>query len=165
MVKVDFDELTTRQAPWLSPGELAKHNSVGKARSVQDQYPQSFILAADTVVALGNRIFEKPADNREASLFLQALSGQTHCVLTSLTLAIPQRGLRTELTSTLVTFRRLSATQIKQYLKQVHVLDKAGGYAIQEQADTIIQSIDGSLSNVIGLPIETLAEMLQQLQG
>ncbi len=160
-VEVKFPELTTKEAPRLSPEELARHNAVGKAESVRSRYPNRVILAADTVVALGTSIFEKPVDRDQARFFLRELSGKTHVVITSLALAHQKVGLINRSTTTRVKFRRLSEAKIEKYLSKVEVLDKAGGYAIQQHGDWLIEEITGSISNVIGLPVETLSDLLR----
>ena len=93
---------------------------------------------------------------------LRDLSGQTHSVVTAVSLMCQAAGFqRTFAEMTFVTFRALDESQIEEYLSQVHTLDKAGGYAIQEQGELIIEGIEGSYSNVVGLPLEALQVVLK----
>ncbi len=146
----------------MTPAEFVWRNALRKARAAARLHPGRHILAADTVVALGTRIFGKPRDRRQAAAFLKTLSGRTHEVLTAVILLKPEslrpRGFveRTE-----VTFRKLSLAQISRYLKEVHVLDKAGAYALQEKGARIVAKIHGSRTNVVGLPVERLLPLLK----
>lgn len=148
----------------MTPSEFAWRNALRKARAAAHQFPEDFVLAADTVVALESRIFGKPNDLAQAAAFLRALSGRTHEVLTAVILIDPfaprPRGFveRSE-----VTFRPLRAPQIARYLKEVHVMDKAGAYAVQENGALIVERILGSRTNVIGLPMERLTLLLREI--
>ena len=114
--------------------------------------------------ALGLRVFGKPANRREAAAFLRALSGRTHEVITGVCLVCPERGIRHAFAETTrVTFHPLTDAQIRTYLAKVDPLDKAGAYAVQESGETIIESIEGSLTNVVGLPLGSLRRALAAL--
>jgi septum formation protein len=147
---------------YLSPLELCQLNAHRKARVVAKKYPDALVLGADTLVFLKGEILGKPADIREARQMLGRLQGQTHQVVTGVSL-IHLRALRerTFAASTDVTFRPLSLEQINGYLSKMNPLDKAGAYAIQEHGDTIVSVISGSFSNVVGLPMELLKEEIQ----
>ena len=140
----------------LTPSEFCWWNSAKKGFAVQRLHPQRHILAADTVVAIENTLLGKPKTLREAALFLERLSGRSHEVCTAVQLYIPKKGWKGFVEKTTVIFQDLSTQKIQDYLQKVHVLDKAGGYALQEHPHLIIQSVHGSHSNVIGLPIEKL---------
>jgi septum formation protein len=159
VVNSDFPELSPLEAPWMSPPELARFNALGKAGSTQLKRPHQVILAADTVVALGTTVLGKPADQAQAQDYLRRLSGRIHEVYTGLALAHPENGSASLVARTRVTFRRLTAAQIKSYVQKVHVLDKAGAYAVQEESELIIAKVQGSISNVMGLPMEALAKL------
>ncbi len=148
---------------FLSPLELCQLNAHRKARVVAKKYPDALVLGADTLVFLKGEILGKPADIREARQMLGRLQGQTHQVVTGVSL-IHLRALRerTFAASTDVTFRPLSLEQINVYLSKMNPLDKAGAYAIQEHGDTIVSEISGSFSNVVGLPLELLKEEIQR---
>ena len=146
----------------LSPLELCQLNAHRKARLIAKKHPDALVLGADTLVFLANEIMGKPADVAEARRMLGRLQGRTHQVVTGVSL-IHLRALRerTFAASTDVTFRPLTAEQINGYLSKMDPLDKAGGYAIQEQGDTIVSEISGSFSNVVGLPVEMLQEEIR----
>jgi septum formation protein len=145
----------------LSAGEVAQINAYRKARAVSKKFPDALTLGVDTVVALGNALFGKPATLAEAEKMLLTLQGKTHLVVTGVCL-IHLRAHRQLLFSeqTEVTFRPLTLAQIRRYHAQVNPLDKAGAYGIQEKGDVLVASISGSFSNVIGLPLERLEAAL-----
>ena len=117
----------------------------------------ALVLGADTEVTLNGRVFGKPRDLADAARMLADLEGREHQVITGVCL-IHLRGHRQRMfaASTDVHFRPLNAAQIHAYLSAVNPLDKAGAYAIQERGEEIIQGINGSRSNVVGLPLERL---------
>lgn len=145
----------------LDPLELALTNACRKAVAVSDQHRDALVIGADTVVALGGRCFGKPADNREAAKMLRALSGKTHEVITGVCLVRKSTGdLEVFAEVSRVRFRRLTSRTIADYLGKVDVLDKAGAYGIQEHGEMLVKGMSGSLSNVVGLPIERLQAAL-----
>ncbi|MHC4211248.1 MAG: Maf family protein [Planctomycetota bacterium] len=150
----------------LTTIDVAVTNACRKAISVADAHRDATVIGADTVVALGNRRFGKPADASEAAAMLGELSGKTHEVTTGVCLVRRSAG---ELTvfadTTRVTFHELTARQIRDYIDRVHVLDKAGAYAIQEGGDALVRRIAGSFTNVVGLPVERLREVLNHSQA
>jgi septum formation protein len=149
----------------LTPSDVAVTNACRKAISVADAHRAVTVIGADTVVALGDRLFGKPADASEAAAMLGELSEKTHEVTTGVCLVHRSTGELTVFAETThVTFRRLTARQIRDYLDQVQVLDKAGAYAIQEQGDALVRQISGSFTNVVGLPVERLGEVLSRSQ-
>jgi nucleoside triphosphate pyrophosphatase len=165
---VDFEvvtagvaELDEAAAPGLAPAELAIANGRLKAGAVARLRPGRWILGADTVVALEGRIFGKPGSMAEARDFLRVLSGHTHEVVTGGVLRGPDGGEECFQEISRVTFQPLSEEVIARYLDAVHVLDKAGGYALQERGEWIVASVEGSRANVIGLPVEILSELLR----
>ncbi|RME90059.1 MAG: septum formation protein Maf, partial [Verrucomicrobia bacterium] len=145
----------------LTGRETALGNAHRKALAVARQFPDCVVLGADTVVCLGAVQFAKPADLDEAARFLQALAGRTHEVITGVCL-LQLRPFRRRLFSdtSLVTFKPLNPEQIAAYHARVNPLDKAGAYAIQEEGDRIIERVEGSWSNIVGLPLERLREEL-----
>jgi septum formation protein len=143
---------------------VAMHNAQLKARAVAGRHPDSMVIGADTIVVLAGQIFGKPRDRGEARRMLGQLAGQRHEVITGVCLV--HRSLDTELVfadTTRVWMRRLSPAQIADYLASINPLDKAGAYAIQEHGEGIIERIDGSYSNVVGLPVERLRATLERL--
>lgn len=143
------------------PVEQVMHNARRKADAVAALHPQALVIAADTTVALGRRLFAKPADRAEAVAMLRALAGRSHTVVTGVVLRHGPRSRAFHETSEVV-FQPLDEDRIAAYLERVHVLDKAGAYAVQECRDLIIERFDGSLENIIGLPVQRLRQELVQ---
>ncbi len=149
--------------PNLTAEETALLNAWRKARSVAVKHPDCLTLGADTVVCLGETVFGKPRNLPEARRMLEALQGTTHRVVTGMALIQPDTHRdRVVSETTRVTFRELSAAQIDRYLEVIQPLDKAGGYAIQDHGEMIVEAVEGSLTNVIGLPLGRLQEELDR---
>ena len=147
----------------LTAWDVAVTNACRKAISVAETHRDATVIGADTVVALGNRLFGKPTDANEAATMLGELSGKTHEVTTGVCLTHRSTGELTVLAETTrVTFHSLTPQQVRDYIDRVHVRDKAGAYAIQEHGDALVRKISGSLTNVIGLPVERLREVLRR---
>lgn len=145
----------------LSPAETAMINAYRKAHVVAKREPDHLVLGADTVVALGTRLFGKPASREEAAAMLGELEGKVHEVVTGVCLIhMRSHQQRMFAVNTRVRFRPLTPSEISAYLAGIDPLDKAGGYAIQENGARIVESIDGSYSNVVGLPMERVKEVL-----
>ena len=140
---------------------LVLHNARVKATDIAAQFPRSIVLGADTLVWLDGTALGKPSDIGEARQMLERLSGRVHEVCTGVHLVRLEPHLQIEFhETTRVRFRPLDAAAIDAYLDKVDVLDKAGAYALQEHGDLIIESVEGSRSNVVGLPVErTLAAL------
>jgi len=154
----DIDE-TPEKAE--TPPRLAERLARSKARVVADRVPDAIVLAADTVVAVGRRLLEKPADAAEAERFLRLLSGRNHRVFTGVAVARGDR-LSTRVVETRVSFKPLSDAEIAGYLATDDWRGKAGGYAIQGPAGAFVRRIVGSHPAVMGLP---LYETMQLLTG
>jgi len=141
--------------------ELAQINAYRKARVVARKYPDALVLGADTVVSVGPLFFGKPGTLEAAYEMLEQLQGRTHEVVTAICLLhLREHRQKIVTEQTQVTFRQLDAPAIRRYLAHVNPLDKAGGYAIQEKGDLLVEKISGSYTNVVGLPVETLREQL-----
>ena len=123
--------------------------------------PDEVILSADTTVALGNEILGKPNDDADARRMLEKLSGRRHDVYTGVCLRSARR-ISTQTACTGVWFESLSADEIEEYVRSGEPLDKAGAYAIQGLASKFIPRIDGSYSNVVGLPVDLVYRMLRE---
>jgi septum formation protein len=146
----------------LTARELSQINAYRKARFVAKRYPDDLVLGADTLVYLEDRLFGKPLTLEEAYLMLESLQGRTHQVVTAICLLQLRNHIQKVFSEhTEVTFRVLGAVEIRKYLTKVNPLDKAGGYAIQEGGEQIIEKISGSFTNVVGLPLERLASELR----
>jgi septum formation protein len=136
--------------------EVARHNL-----DRDPELRESFILAADTVVAVGRRILPKPELTDEAAACLRLLSGRAHRVYTALCLITPKGKERNRLVETRVRFKRLSREEIELYLASAEWEGKAGGYAIQGRAGAFVTRLVGSYSNVVGLPLyETMSLLM-----
>jgi septum formation protein len=147
------------------PRALAERLAREKARAIVDDPAAAgaFILAADTVVACGRRILPKPHDADAARACLQLLSGRRHRVLSGIAVVDPAGVLRVRVVTTSVTFKRLSEAEIAAYVAGGEWQDKAGGYAIQGRAATFVKSLNGSYTNVVGLPLFEVEAMLTGL--
>lgn len=155
VIPPEFDETP---GPCELPREYARRVATGKARQVAGHLDGAFVLAADTVVAVGRRILPKADTLATVEQCLRLLSGRRHQVITAVAVVSPDGTLRQRSVLTRVTFKRLSALEIRNYVASEEGLGKAGGYAIQGRAESFIRSINGSYSNVVGLPLlETVA--------
>lgn len=156
----DIDE-----TPWPRelPGQHAVRLARGKAQAVAGRHPGAWILAADTVVACGRRILPKAAEEREARGCLRRLSGRAHRVYGGVTILAPSGEVRQRLVQTVVRVKRLEEAEIDAYIRSGEWRGKAGGYAIQGRAAAFVRSINGSYSNVVGLPLFEVAQMLKGL--
>ena len=153
---VDIDE-TPR--PGEAPEALASRLAAAKAAAAARDAPQRLVLAADTVVALEERVLGKPADAADARRMLHALSGRRHQVHTAVAVRRgAEAGMR--LSSSEVDFRALSAGEIDAYVATGEPLDKAGAYGIQGLAAIFVARLSGSHSGVVGLPLCETAELL-----
>jgi len=162
---VPFDvvvaDVTEHEEPSTDPLVMVAHNAALKAEWVAARHPARLVLGADTTVCVDRTALNKPRDQAEARAMLRLLSGRTHTVFTGLAVRQAGTGLKIdEGVSSEVTFKSLDEATITAYLARVHTLDKAGGYAIQEGAELIIAGYQGSLSNIIGLPLETTKQIL-----
>ncbi|HPF77990.1 MAG TPA: Maf family protein [Alphaproteobacteria bacterium] len=142
------------------PQNLAKRLSQGKAAAFRDQYPDHFILAADTVVACGKNILDKAENAEQAAVFLKKLSGRRHHVHGGITLITPDGRQLTRHCRTLVQFKPLSDREIEDYIASKEWEGKAGGYAIQGTAAAFVKYLAGSYSNVVGLSLYDTMKIL-----
>ena len=152
VVAPEIDEISTSK---LTLREATTWNALRKGLTVARSHPNDVVLAADTLVALDDRVIGKPADRDEAARILRLLSGQTHLVASSVFIAHLARGRSENFSVTSrVLFKKLTERMIEEYLDRIDPLDKAGAYAAQAEGRGIIARIAGSRSNVIGLPLE-----------
>lgn len=161
-VPAGVDEMTDGE-----PQTLAIANAEAKARAVACGRPDAIVIGADTIVVLDGEIFGKPGSLDHAREMLARLAGRTHEVMTGVVMLrqSPETCVRfCEVTR--VRFHALDAGAIDRYLADIHVLDKAGAYSAQEDDGRIIANVEGSFSNVIGLPMERLvAELAANFGG
>ena len=158
------EEWAAEDFPEIQPGELARGNARRKARAVAERHPEQPVLAADTIVVCEGRVLGKPADEEMAKQMLAWLSGRTHEVVTAAVLVLPDgKKIRESVVRTRVKFRELANAEIEAYVREIDVLDKAGGYALQDGGDRLVERVEGSRSNVIGLPMETVLHWCEEL--
>jgi septum formation protein len=151
----DVEELTGGD-----PRGLVLENARRKARAVEGER----VLGVDTAVVLDGRVFGKPADAEEAETFLRRLSGRTHQVLSGVVLRSGGAE-REEVATTRVRFRLLEQRDIDWYLDSGEWRERAGGYAIQGRGAALVAEIEGDYSNVVGLPVPALVELLPGFAG
>jgi septum formation protein len=157
IVPADIDETPL---PRELPDTYVKRIASSKAKKVAEEYPDAVILAADTVVAVGRRILLKAEMEEEARKFLDLLSGRRHRVLTAVSV-ISKGKQKTRIVTSVVQFKRLSEADISAYLATQEWKGKAGGYAIQGHAATLIPFISGSYSGIVGLPLHETISLLK----
>jgi septum formation protein len=159
VVPADIDESVPK-------GELPRDHALRlaseKTMAVAKRHPESLVLAADTVVAVGRRILPKVEDEATLRACMKLLSGRRHRVLTGVALAAPGQPLRTRVVETMIAMKRLSDEEIDFYAGHGEWRGKAGGYALQGYGEVYVRYISGSYSNVVGLP---LAETRNLLKG
>ena len=157
-VPSDAEEMTATDG---CPSGLAIANAELKAMAVALERPADVVLGADTIVVFEGEIFGKPRDLAQAAEMLGRLAGRVHEVMTGVCLVRWDRRAMIKFhETTRVKFRPLDGGQIRDYLASIDPLDKAGGYAAQEDSGRIIELVEGSFSNVVGLPLDrTLAAL------
>jgi len=149
--------------PTLLPIELARHLSFEKAKAVAARFPNDVVLAADTVVAFGDRALSKPEDAEDARRMLTLLSGTTHIVITGVTLMQKESEVQqTRAVMSAVRMRPLTPQEIDGYIAGNQWEGKAGGYGIQDD-DPFVIKMSGSQSNIVGLPMEVVEKMLSEV--
>lgn len=161
-------EVLEIEDPAIPIRELTALNARLKADAVAPSHPGAVTMGADTLVLLGEKVFGKPADRAEAARMLAELNGRTHQVFTAVSFLHHERrekNVHCLTVATEVTFKNLSEDERIAYHSMVNPLDKAGAYAAQEHGGLIIESIVGSPSNVVGLPMDEVALVLEQHFG
>jgi len=145
-------------------GELPRQNAArlarAKAQAIADRNPGALVIGADTVVACGRRILPKAEDEKTALQCLELLSGRRHRVYGGVAVILPDGSLRSRLVETRVRFKRLTSQETAAYLQSGEWRGKAGGYAIQGRAAVFVANINGSYSNIVGLPLYETAALL-----
>lgn len=150
----------------MSPAEHVLEIARRKTRAVSQTRADAIVLGADTVVALGHDILEKPRDAAHAQVMLEQLSNKTHRVYTGLVLADTATGRQLcDVAVTEVTMRALTRGEIRAYVATGEPMDKAGAYAVQGRAAVFVESVSGCFFNVVGLPLTRFWQLYQQLIG
>ena len=161
----DIDETPLKDE---EPRRLVRRLAAGKARVVADRHPDAFVLAADTIVAVGTRILGKPVDAADAERMLRLMSGRAHKVMTGVCLIAPASssgGGRTgeRIAETRVKFRRLSDADVAAHIASNDWTDAAGAYRIQGLAGADVAALSGSFTGVVGLPLYETRNLLTGL--
>jgi septum formation protein len=189
--RVHAANINEDQMPGEPPMEYALRLALEKAQAVSKQYPQSYVLGADTIVVLQGEVLGKPRDHADAARMLRLLSGRAHEVTTAVSLISPNFIVpnfaapntpsqskaapntaatslvapgtlaETRASTTKVYFREITEAEIQQYVAGGEPMDKAGAYAIQGGASRWTNRIEGEFSNVVGLPLSLVTEMLK----
>ncbi|MGD8255210.1 MAG: Maf family protein [Syntrophobacterales bacterium] len=147
----------------MEPRRHATYYALEKAKEVAQHHPRHWVLAADTIVVVDEAILGKPVNATEASVMLSRLSGRSHQVITGVSLVHADHGVEErQAVETEVFMRRLSAADIEGYIATGEPMDKAGAYGIQGIGGCLIQRIEGSYSNVVGLPLCETVELLRR---
>jgi septum formation protein len=149
IVVSNIDETLDGDDPAAGARTLARR----KADAVRDSYPGRWILGADTIVVQGTSILGKPFDPRDARVMLERLSGKEHSVITGFCIAGPGGAYYSEAVRTLVKFKELTQREVEGYIETDEPFGKAGSYAIQGIGVFLVESIKGSYTNVVGLPL------------
>ena len=149
--------------PGEAPEEYVARLSREKAQAIAMQQPNRWVIAADTTVLLGDQLLEKPLDASDAARMLSLITGRTHTVYTGVTLQNVESSYRdTRVAESEVRMLSLSAEDIEWYVRTGEPMDKAGAYAVQGIGSMFIDSIHGSYTNVVGLPLAMLFQMLRK---
>jgi len=167
-VGLDFDVIPSKvfEDPVQAepPRDHVLRLAEAKAREVAGKYPDRWVVAADTIVCINGSILGKPKCREEAVEMLRRLSGQEHRVLTGYSVCHLEKGRSDkEAVQTAVRMKPLTLAEIEWYVQTGEPFDKAGGYAIQGAGSFMIESIQGSYTNVVGLPLCELIQMLTRL--
>src|SRR6185503_4251538 len=158
---VDPADIDERRRPHEPPEEYAQRVAEEKVVVGRRRHPAVVVLAADTIVLVDDQVLGKPATTGEAAAMLEQISGRAHDVLTGVAVVWPD-GKRSRVERTRVWFAPLSAEQIRWYVASGEPMDKAGAYAIQGLASRFVTRIDGSYSNVVGLPVALVYDLCKR---
>ena len=164
---LDFEvmpsDVPERPRPSETADEFAARIAREKALHVAAQRRHQWVMAADTVVVVDGELLGKPCDRDDARRMLRLLSGRTHRVLTAVTLLAPGGASAGDVViETKVRFRRVRDQEIEAYLNTDEPFDKAGAYAVQGRAAEFVAAIEGSYTNVVGLPLDEVAELCRR---
>jgi septum formation protein len=146
------------------PARAAEALALAKAVAVARRRPEALVLGADTLVWVEGRVLGKPSGASEAAEMLRILSGRAHRVVTGVALVCASRDIWTTAhETTLVTFRKLSEKEISSYVAGSEPYDKAGAYGVQGKASLFVEKLEGDYENVVGLPLKTVARLLEEV--
>jgi septum formation protein len=144
--------------------EYAKRLALAKSKNIAGKFPDYFVIGADTVVDYKGEIIGKAGDEKHAEEIIQKLFSQSHKVITAVAIVKLSEGIEIVESDTTIVFpKKMSPSQITEHIKGGSWRDKAGAYAIQETGDEFVERIEGSLTNVMGLPMELLQRLLADI--
>lgn len=166
-IGVEFDVVPSHvpeeHQPGEAPEEYVARLSREKAHAIAAQHPSRWIIAADTTVLLGDQLLEKPLDEHDAARMLSLIAGRTHTVYTGVTVQnVERRYQETRVAESEVRMLPLPPEDVEWYVRTGEPMDKAGAYAVQGMGAMFIDSIHGSYTNVVGLPLAMLFQMLRK---
>lgn len=160
---IDASNIDEKLNPRYRPRKQIESLSLQKAQAVAPNYDDAVIIAADTMVALGDEMLGKPKDKKEAARMLRKLSGTQHVIITAFTVIDSKtKKVVTKSVETKVFFKKLSPKEIRQYIETKEPIDKAGAYAIQEKGALFIEKIEGDYFGAVGLPLFLLGKELKR---
>jgi len=163
IVRPDIDE-SAFPTKDVEPCEYAERLALAKAKNVAEYHPDCLVIAADTIAYFEGEIIGKPADRTDAEQITKKLFSKPHKVITGIAIVRLRDGIEINQSDTTTIYpKKLTAEQIAEHIKSGTWRDKAGAYAIQENGDEFIERIEGSLTNVMGLPMELLERLLKRL--
>ncbi|MBW7988528.1 MAG: septum formation protein Maf [Planctomycetes bacterium] len=163
IVRPDIDEsaFSTKD---VEPCEYAERLALAKAKNIAEYHPDCLVIAADTIAYFEGEIIGKPADRTDAEQITNKLFSRPHKVITGIAIVRLRDGIEINKSDTTTVYpKKLTSEQIAEHIESGSWHDKAGAYAIQENGDVFIEKIDGSLTNVMGLPMELLERLLKSL--
>ena len=143
------------------PEENARNIARAKAESIAPNFPDCWVIGADTLISMDDEIFQKPEDEKDAERILKRLSGREHMVVTGICVVGPNKTLDKPVISK-VKIKSLTEKEIKDYIETGEPMDKAGAYAIQGKGSFMVRSFSGSKTNIIGLPLDELRVLLKK---
>jgi len=165
VVRPDIDE-STIASEGISAEGYAERLALAKAKNVAQKYPDCLVIGADTVVDSQGQIIGKPTDEKDAERITKKLFSRPHKVITGIAIVRLCDGIELSQSDTTVVYpKRLTSEQIAEHIKSQSWRDKAGAYAIKENGDEFVERIEGSLTNVMGLPMELLQRLLTGIIG
>lgn len=164
IVPSNFEEEAVQYSDFDDPEGYVATIAMGKALAVSSKHPNALTVASDTMVFFGDKIFGKPKNLEDARNMMRDLRGNTHTVITAVVMIDGVTGeKRTEIVTSEVTFFAFSEKELEAYIATSEPYDKAGGYALQGYAKRFVRGVRGSAMNVVGFPILTVRDMLEEL--
>jgi septum formation protein len=163
VIRPDIDE-SAFPTEGVNACEYAKQLALAKAKNIAEYHPDRLVIAADTIADFEGEIIGKPIDKKDAEQITQKLFSRPHKVITGIAIVRLRDGIEINQSDTTTVYpKRLTNKQIAEHIQSGTWRDKAGAYAIQENGDEFVERIEGSLTNVMGLPMELLEELLKRL--